>query len=136
MIASDLRNPSFLENIASTPTAIIILEGVSMYLSLEDLNQTLDAIKNKFDHVVCIMDVYSTFAAKASKYKNPINEVGVYEVYGIDDPHLIHLTFEEALNLTPQHYISQLPSFERLIFQNLYAGNFAKKLYQLYTFKG
>lgn len=32
---------------------------------------------------------YTEFAAKASKYKNPINEVGVSKVYGLDQPKVL-----------------------------------------------
>lgn len=35
------------------------------------------------------MDCYTTFAAKASKIKNPINDVGMTTVYGIDDPKIL-----------------------------------------------
>ena len=32
------------------------------------------------------MDCYTVFAARASKYKNPVNEVGVTRLWGVDDP--------------------------------------------------
>ena len=35
------------------------------------------------------MDCYTGFAARASKYKNPINDVGVSVVYGIDEPKVL-----------------------------------------------
>ena len=36
-----------------------------------------------------LLDVYTVFGAKASKYKNPINDVGVTTVWGIDDINLV-----------------------------------------------
>ena len=32
------------------------------------------------------MDCYTEFAARASRYKNPVNEVGVTRLWGVDDP--------------------------------------------------
>ena len=31
------------------------------------------------------MDVYTEFGVRASKFKNPVNDVGVTKLYGIDD---------------------------------------------------
>ena len=73
-----------------------------------------------------------------SKYKNPINEVGVTQVYGIDDP-AVWQTDSFALvgerEMTPQKYIDQLAGMEKKIFQKLYAGGFSKKLYRLFEYQ-
>lgn len=39
-----------------------------------------------FKTIKLLMDCYTEHAAKASKYKNPINDVGVTVVYGYDNP--------------------------------------------------
>jgi hypothetical protein len=73
-----------------------------------------------------------------SKYKNPINDVGVTKVYGIDDPTLWQtdtLTFVGEREMTPQRYIDQLQGMEKKIFQKLYAGGFSKKLYRLFEYQ-
>ena len=84
------------------------------------------------------MDVYSSFAAKMSKYKNPVKEVGVSVVYGLDDPLLItndKLTFVSELEMTPNHLIDEINGVDQVIFKKLYAGKFASSLYHLYTYK-
>ena len=84
------------------------------------------------------MDVYSEFAAKASKHKNPINDVGVHQVYGVDDPTILKsagFTYLKEHDMTPTHYIAQLPKKELKIFSSLYAGSFSRKLYHLYEYK-
>ena len=63
-----------------------------------------------FEKVNLLMDCYTTFAAKASKYKNPINEVGVTNVYGIDNPMV--LTDQTGLVFVKQHEIG----FDLLLF--------------------
>ena len=74
-----------------------------------------------------------------SKYKNPVNEVGVTILYGIDDPRElegsgVHLVQEYAL--TPDYLIEELTGWEKKLFRKLYAGSAAKKLYRLYEFFG
>ena len=84
------------------------------------------------------MDCYTTFSAKASKYKNPINEVGVTEAYGLDDPKELEesgLSFVRRHDMTPPDLIGQLKGAERMIFKKLYAGGIAKKMYRIYEFR-
>ena len=43
-------------------------------------------LTKRFGAVSLLMDCYTVFAARASKYKNPVNEVGVTRLWGVDDP--------------------------------------------------
>jgi hypothetical protein len=73
-----------------------------------------------------------------SKIKNPINDVGVTKVYGIDTPHLLQteqFRYCTEHTMTPQKYIDELKGAERFIFEKLYAGNFSKKLYRLFEYR-
>lgn len=138
MIGSDIREESWLSEIPGAKTAVIVMEGISMYLKPEELRAVLARWKERFGDVRILMDTYTLFAAKVSRYKNPINEVGVTEVYGMDDPEEVEngtgLTFREAHSLTPDSLIRQLPSREQGIFRRLYAGKMARKIYRLYEF--
>lgn len=85
------------------------------------------------------MDCYTERAAKASKYKNPINDVGVTVVYGYDMPQELakksSLLFEREHDMTPQKYIDELHGTDRIIFKHLFAGKVAKSMYRMYEFK-
>lgn len=108
-----------------------------MYLTVEELQTALGVICDHFDHVALLMDCYTTFAAKMSKYKNPINDVGVTVVYGIDDPLLLQsedLRFVAEHEMTPKPYIDQLRGMEKRVFALVCAGWFSKKLYRLFEF--
>ena len=139
MLAGDARDPeAWLLQIPQHKAAIVVMEGVSMYLTAEELRALLGAIDRHFDKVALLMDCYTTFAAKMSKYKNPINDVGVTVVYGIDDPLLLQsdaLRFVAEHEMTPAHYINQLYGAQKGIFSTVYAGKLSKKLYRLYEFK-
>ena len=138
MIGTDVRNHDWLKQLHNSTSAIVIMEGVSMYMTHTELSGLFNRITSKYSQVLVFMDCYTTFAAKASKYKNPINEVGVTVVHGIDDPRSLesttNLLYIKEHNITPDHMIDQLSGIERLIFKNVFAGRFAKKMYRLFEF--
>lgn len=136
MIGADVRELDFSE--LSGDSAIVVMEGISMYLPREELLQLLARLRERFSQVALLMDCYTTFSAKASKYKNPINEVGVTEAYGLDDPKELEesgLSFVRRHDMTPPDLIGQLKGAERMIFKKLYAGGIAKKMYRIYEFR-
>ena len=134
MVAADVRDIRWLEDIPRQRHALVVMEGISMYLTAPERNALLLAIGEHFDRVSLLMDCYTTFAAKASRYRNPINDVGVTEVYGMDDPTTLDGFIREH-DMTPQDLIQELQGMERRIFQTLYAGSVAKKMYRLYEYR-
>ena len=137
MLGTDVCAPEYLEQISGR-NAIVVMEGISMYLQLEALSALLTQLSRRFDRISLLMDCYTEFAAKASKYKNPINDVGVTKVYGLDDPRTVEngsLTFVQEHTMTPLDMINQLEGVEKAIFSKLYAGSISKKMYRLYEFE-
>lgn len=134
MISGDLRETDWLEQLPKGK-AIVVLEGISMYLQPEELKAAFENLYAHFENVHILMDCYTVFAAKASKYKNPINDVGVTEVFGMDDPNVLPGFLREH-EMTPQDMIDQLQGMEKRIFASLYAGGVAKKMYRLYEYRG
>lgn len=138
MLPGDARDPRWLESIPETGHAIVVMEGVSMYLSLDDLRNLTAALSSHFRQLSLLVDCYTLLSAKISKYKNPINDVGVTKVYGIDDPTLLQhdgFSFVKEHTMVPQSYIDQLRGSEKFIFKKLYAGNFSKKMYRMFEYE-
>lgn len=139
MISADLKDSAFIEKLPNATYAIIILEGVSMYLSNEELQQLLAKLNGQFKHLFVLVDCYTPFAAKMSKMRNPINDVGVSTVFGLENHQILEettkLNFVKEHKITPQYLINELHGFERFIFKFLYAGSLAKKLYKLYEYE-
>ena len=138
MIAGDARDCGWLTAIPEKKSAIVVMEGVSMYLTAEQMQNLTKALCARFERVALLVDAYTSFAAKMSKRRNPINDVGVTEVYGIDNPRSYQsekLAFVKEHTMIPQKYIDKLKGFERFIFAKLYAGGFSKKLYRLFEYK-
>jgi O-methyltransferase involved in polyketide biosynthesis len=138
MIAGDARTCAWLTAIKENKSAIVVMEGVSMYLTVEEMQNLVDNLCSHFESIMLLVDAYTSFAAKMSKRRNPINDVGVTEVYGIDNPQAYqteNLTFIKEYTMIPQQYIDELKGFERFLFAKLYAGGFSKKLYRLYEYR-
>ena len=138
MIAGDARDCKWLTKIKEKHSAIVVMEGVSMYLSVDEMQNLADSLCSHFESIMLLVDAYTSFAAKMSKRRNPINDVGVTEVYGIDNPRSYQseqLAFVKEHTMIPQKYIDELEGFERFIFAKLYAGSFSKKLYRLFEYK-
>ena len=139
MIGSDVRDSGLFQDIPKDKTAIVVMEGLSMYQSLEELKRVFTNIRSHFVNVNILMDCYTVFAARASKYKNPVNDVGVTIVNGIDDPKLLEdetgILFLKEHDMTPDTLIAELNRMEQMIFKKLYAGTISKKLYRLYEYK-
>ena len=138
MIAGDARDCTWLAAIPETKAAIVVMEGVSMYLAVGEMRKLTGCLGGHFEKIVLLADCYTSFAAKMSKYRNPINDVGVTEVYGTDDPETFsstELVFAEEHTMIPQKYIDELKGLERFVCAKLYAGGFSKKLYRLFEYK-
>ena len=107
-----------------------------MYLSHEQLHSFFEALQKKYSSLHILMDVYTEFGVRASKYKNPVNDVGVTKLYGIDDIEsvfkglAIHCVTEHSL--TPPELIAQLKGTDRFIFKLLFTGRLYHKIYRLF----
>lgn len=139
MLSADIKDGAFVQALPKAQRAIVVLEGISMYLKNDELKQTLASLNEHFLHLSVLVDCYTPFAAKMSKIKNPINDVGVSKVFGIENPKILEentgLTFVKEHEITPQYLINELHGLEKFIFKLVYAGNMSKKLYKLYEFE-
>lgn len=109
MLGLDASNRADIDLLPDADSAIIIMEGISMYLSREKLVDLLKFLKEKYDKVHILMDVYTEFGARTSKYKNPVNDVGVQKLYG-----------------------NELKGFEKIFFKLMFTGKLYSKIYRLY----
>ena len=137
MLAANVTEDDFLSGVGGE-SAIVVMEGISMYLKPEQLQDLMARLCVRFEQVSVLMDCYTEFAAKASKYRNPINDVGVTEVYGMDEPKLLEssgLCFRQERDITPPDLIDQLQGMEKTVFRKLYAGSIAREMYRLYEYQ-
>ena len=136
MMAFDASKAEMVEKLPDAKTVIVVFEGISMYLRNEELNAFVRALDKKYPQVHMLLDVYTVFGAKASRYKNPINDVGVTTVWGLDNINVVlagtQFKCDAEHSLTPENLVNQLPPFDRGFFKFLFTGSFYRKIYRLY----
>lgn len=139
MLPGDVSSLEWLSGIDYCGTAVIIMEGVSMYLAPDTLKGLFAALTQHFSGVHLLMDVYTQFGAQMSKLKNPIKEAGVTQTYGGDVPEILpdacELKYIREHSMTPPNLINELQEPDRFVFRKLYAGSFARKIYRLYEYQ-
>ena len=109
-----------------------------MYLPAQAVQALFAALQERFAHATLIMDAYTSFAVRASRYSNPIRSVGAGVITGVDDPTLLETSegvrFLQRLSLTPEEKIRELHGFDRAFFRFMFAGKTTDRIYRLYTY--
>lgn len=136
MLALDAADTAQLAKLPGSGVAVVVLEGLCMYLNDDELRALLAALREKYAEAHILMDVYTVFAAKASRWKNPVNDVGVTRLHGLDDLAALldgfSLRIKAEHSFTPARLVDELPGAERAIFKLLFTGKTYRKLYRLY----
>ena len=136
MTALDAADPARIETLPPGGEAIAVLEGLSMYLTNAELRGLLGALREKYSVLHVLMDVYTVFGARASKHGNPVNEVGVTRLYGVDDMagllDGLRLAVRAEHSFTPPRLVGELRPAERAFFRLLFTGRLYRKIYRLY----
>ena len=139
MYGLDAANQDNLHSLPDSSCAIVVLEGISMYLSNQQLANLFHILSEKYREVHVLMDVYTVFGAKASKYKNPVNDVGVSALYGVDsvsellEDTKISLAAEHSF--TPDYLVNELIGYDKWFFKLMFTGKMYQKIYRLYELK-
>ena len=137
MLGADARETQWINALPADRAAIVVMEGVSMYLQRQELLRLLQTLQGHFLNVSLLMDCYTEFAARASRHANPVNQVGVSTLYGVDEPKCLEagrLKFASEHSLTPKELIQELSGFERRFFRLVFGGSMTRRTYRLYEY--
>ena len=136
MTELDATDTGKIRSLPDADAAVIVLEGISMYLTNDQLRNLILALKQKYNKINVLMDVYTVRGAEASEKKNPINDVGVTKTYGVDDiDGLLAGTGVKKISehsFTPDYLIAELKPSERGFFKMLFTGKTYGKFYRLF----
>lgn len=136
MAAVDASKADDIMKLPDSTKVIVILEGISMYLTNSELTALLSALRKKYGSVHMLMDIYTEFGAKMSKIKNPISEVGASRVYGVADIEQIAagtgIKVKAEHLFTPEYLVDELTGFDRRYFRTMYSKKTTGKIYRLY----
>lgn len=139
MISGNAMQNEWLSRIPAGKEAVVVMEGVSMYIPPKKLEGLFSMLQTHFSALNILMDVYTEFGAKMSEVRNPINEVGVTKTFGMNNPSVplstSSIAYVREHSMTPPELVNQLKGFERFFFKSMFAGKFANKMYRMYEYK-
>jgi len=137
MIGSSVIDIKWLEQVEIKNNVLIVAEGLTMYLSVDEIKELLANINVKFKSAHLLFDAYTKRGVKASKIKNPVNQVGAKIKYGFNKESEF-LSMNDNLEHYATHLIKKnennLKGLTKLIFNNLYCGKVSQSIYKIYEF--
>ena len=86
LIGSSVTDPSFLDQIPSDRPAMIVAEGLFLYLSDQEVKQLLQRLTNHFKSGQVAFDAYSRLSLRLASLSPAIAKLGVAFRWSIDDP--------------------------------------------------
>lgn len=139
MIGKSVTDLSWLDEIKTDSSNILIVaEGLTMYLSEDEIQQLLKGINERFGNATIIFDAYSKQAVKSSKIKNPVNQMNASVKWGMntpDDFNKLNHNLEFVKEHLIKHKENNLKGVTKFIFENLYCGKISESLYKIYEFE-
>ena len=139
MIGKSVTDLTWLDEInLDNQSVLIVAEGLTMYLSEEELQQLLRGINTRFGNATIVFDAYSKQAVKSSKLKNPVNQMNASIKWGMNNPSeftILNENLEFIREYLIKHKENNLKGITKLIFEHLYCGKISESLYKIYEFK-
>ena len=137
MISSSVTDFGWLDKIDHKGNPVLVIaEGLSMYLSENDMKNLIENFRKHFTKTTFVFDAYSPFAAKMSKYKNPINAVDAKIDFAMDDPAVLeNENVKCCLNndIILKKYVSKLKGIEKTRFK--FMGSAGKNMYRIFGYE-
>ncbi|MBQ8312960.1 MAG: class I SAM-dependent methyltransferase [Clostridia bacterium] len=136
LIAAPALPAGWLVGIPQHTHALIIAEGLSMYLSQQDMRDLMAAFRGHFDEAEFIFDAYSPLAAMLSKWKNPINAVDAKIDFAMDDPALLEGEGCKCIlnsDIITPDMVARLRGSDRLRFR--FMGRAGKSFYRIFGYR-
>lgn len=119
-------------------SVLIVAEGLTMYLSEQELQQLIKGLNSKFSNSTIVFDAYSKQAVKGSKIKNPVNQMNANIKWGMNNPddfNKLNHNLKFIKEYLIRHKENNLKGMTKFIFDNLYCGKISESLYKIYEFE-
>lgn len=135
LIAAPALPASWLAQVPQHPHALILAEGLSMYLSKEDMQTLAAALQEHFPRATFIFDAYTPLAARLSRWKNPVNAVKARIDFAVQDAAAVQALFPagrvtlDSDIITPEG-LARLSGLDQVRFR--WMGRFSGGLYRVY----
>ena len=138
LIGAPALPADWLADLPRAEHALVLAEGISMYLSGQDMRDLMAALQAHFRQVRFIFDAYSKAAAKLSALKNPINAVKAKIDFAMDNPEEL-LAGTEGMtaflneDIITRDAINLLTGVDKWRFR--FMGRFGKNFYRIFGYE-
>lgn len=139
MLSSSVTDLSWLDEIDyNGENVLVIAEGLSMYLTLDEMTTLMTEFSRRFSKTAFLFDAYSDAAAKLSKIKNPINKMDAQIYFSMSDPALLEYRVKNAKcvinkSIIQKRYIDKLSGAIKARFT--FMGGFGSGFYRIFGFR-
>jgi O-methyltransferase involved in polyketide biosynthesis len=113
LIGSEVRDPSFLDQIRHDKPAMIVAEGLFMYLSDLEVKDLLQRLTDHFKSGQVAFDAHSRLSLRLAKLSPAIAKLGVEVRWGINDPRELE-QWVPRLQLVKEVAVTETPEIARL----------------------
>ncbi len=136
LISSSILDPQWPQHISRSPgqPVLVILEGVSMYLTASENQALMQLIRDNFAPATMAFDLISTKMAQSSKRHDTVSKTTAEFKWGLDNPHdleALHqgITIQETIYALKEFikHPQRLPWWARLL-RPVMAKLFAKSV--------
>jgi O-methyltransferase involved in polyketide biosynthesis len=123
LIASSVTDLDWLDAVPQRgQPALVIAEGLMMYLAGDDVKRLLLALQTAFPGCHLAFDAYSTLTARQAQKHPSLKKTGAVLRWGIDDPRTMEtwgagIRFQEEWFFVQSPEIAKLPFRHRLMFK-------------------
>lgn len=137
MIGSSVTDFTWLDKIEyCTDNVLILAEGLSMYLTENDIHNLFAQFKSHFNKSIFVFDAYSSTALKMSRFKNPVNAVNAKVSFSLDNPKIFEQEKIKCFlnnDIILPEYVSKLKGIYKNRFS--FMGKFGAKFYRIYGYE-
>jgi len=113
MIGSSLADSGWLDEVPADRPAMIVAEGVMMYLTEDVVKPLLNRLTDHFPSGQMAFDALCRLGARLAKTDRSVRVTGATFAWGIDDPQSIK-ALDPKLELIAELKTSEMPGYSRL----------------------
>jgi O-methyltransferase involved in polyketide biosynthesis len=114
LIASSVTGLDWMAKVmAAGRPVLVVVEGLLMYLSEEDVRRLLLHLQEAFPGCRLIADVFSRMTARSATRHPSLKQTGAAIGWGVDDPHEIE-KWSPGIQLIEEWFFTQDPDLDRL----------------------
>ncbi len=113
LIGSEVSDPTFLDQVSRDQPAMIVAEGLLMYLSDQEVKDLFQRLTDHFKSGQVAFDAHSRLSLRLAKLSPAIAKLGVELRWGIDDPRELE-QWVPRLQLVTEVAVTQTPEIARL----------------------